>query len=156
MRSSRLYVQHGEHWGRPPPEPCYHRGVLDGVLSFLKTHRRRIAPLVLGAAVLVVGREWQDHAPSDVEVELPIGERHADVTRVDVSFEEADELVHHVSLRYPEGAPESVRHTVELAPGRYTVAVDLTMRGDETESRVGRLVAPAEGLVRVSLEGEGS
>lgn len=126
------------------------------MVSFLKTHRRRIAPLVLGAAVLIVGREWQDHAPSDVEVELPLGERHADVTRVDVSFEESNELVHHVSLRYPEGAPEAVRHTVELAPGRYTVAVDLTMRGDGIESRVGRLDAPADGVVRVSLAAEGS
>lgn len=127
--------------------------VLDAVLSFLKTHRRRIAPLVLGAAVLVVGREWQDHAPRDVAVELPIGARHADVTQVDVSIEESDELVHHVSLRYPEGAPEHVLHTVELAPGRYTVAVDLTIEGHGTQSLSGRLDAPAEGVVRVHLEG---
>ena len=95
------------------------------------------------------------NAPSDVSVELPIGSRHADVTRVDVSFEESDELVHHVSLRFPDGAPESVLHTVELAPGTYTVDVDLTIRGDGTESRSGRVEAPAEGIVRVDLE-EGS
>jgi len=127
--------------------------VMEAVLTFLKTHRRRIAPLVLGAAVLVVGREWQDHAPSDVAVELPIGARHAEVTRVDVSIEESDELVHHVSLRYPDGAPEHVLHTVELAPGHYDVAVDLTIPEDGTRSLSGRLEAPAEGVVRVHLEG---
>lgn len=124
-----------------------------GVLSFLKQHRRRIAPLVLGAAVLVVGGEWQAHAPSDVEVELPIGAAHSDVTRVDVRYEEGDELVQSVSLRYPDGAPERVRHTAHLPPGRYTIAVELGLRDAGTITRTGRLEAPSDGVVRVALEG---
>jgi hypothetical protein len=129
--------------------------VLSGALAFLKTNRRRIAPLALGAAVLVAGREWEAHAPAERDGELPIGADHREFNEVGVSFLEADELVHHVQLRFPEGAPERLRQTVELAPGRYEVAVDLRRTDGGTESRTGRLDAPAEGLVRVSLR-EGS
>ena len=106
-------------------------------------------------AALLVGREVMGAMPHEVEVELPLGASHAALRQVDVSYLESDELVHHVSLRYPDGAPESLRHTVELAPGRYVVAVDLVHEDGATESRRGRLEAPAEGRVRVSLR-EGS
>lgn len=123
--------------------------------EWMRTHRRRWAPALAIVAALVVGREVLGATPREVDVELPLGPTHADLRQVDVSFLEADELVHHVSLRYPEGAPESVRHRVELAPGSYVVAVDLVHEGGATESREGRLDAPAEGRVRVHLR-EGS
>lgn len=123
--------------------------------EWMRTHRRRWAPALAIVGALVVGRELMDGTPREVDVELPLGPEHADVRRVDVSYLESDELVHHVSLRYPEGAPESLRHTVELAPGSYVVAVDLEHEGGATESREGRLEAPAEGRVRVHLR-EGS
>ncbi|UJR84704.1 hypothetical protein [Sandaracinus amylolyticus] len=123
--------------------------------EWMRTHRRRWAPALAIVAALVVGREVLGSTPREVDVELPIGAEHADIRRVDVTYLESDALVHHVSLRYPSGAPESVRHTVELAPGRYVVAVDLVHEDGATESREGRLDAPAEGRVRVSLR-EGS
>jgi hypothetical protein len=125
--------------------------VLESLGKKLWAHRRRIAPLVIGAAVLVVGTEYQRHAPRDVEVELPLGDDHARIQRVDVSFLEDRDLVRQVSLRYPDGAPEHVRQTVELAPGRYDVAVELTGESGATEARVGALEAPGEGVIRVSL-----
>lgn len=139
--------------GSRAPKACYHRGVLGRVFFLLREHRRRIAPLVLGAAVLVVGGEWQAHAPSDIEVELPIGAVHHDVTRIDVRYEEGEELVQAVSLRYPDGAPERVRHIAHLPPGRYTIAVELGTRDARTITRTGELEAPSEGLVRIALEG---
>ncbi len=125
------------------------------MLEWLRLHRRRVAPLVLGAAVLVVGGEWQRHAPDEVDVELPIGREHTSIRRVDVDYLDSGELVQHVSLRYPGGAPDSIRHTAHLPPGRYLVSVVL-FDGDGTERvREGRLEAPAEGTVRVHLT-EGS
>ena len=123
--------------------------------EWMRTHRKRWAPALAIVGALVVGREVLGGAPREVEVELPLGPEHGEVRRVEVSYLESDELVHHVSLRYPEGAPEALRHTVELAPGRYVVAVDLVHEGGATESREGRLEAPAEGRVRVHLR-EGS
>jgi hypothetical protein len=117
----------------------------------LLAYRKRIAPLVLGAGVLVVGGEIAQRAPASVEVELPIGAEHADVRQLDVAYLEGTAVVRHVSLRFPDGAPERVRHTVHLAPGRYRVQVDLHLRGGGTEIRTGRLEAPAEGVVRLHL-----
>ncbi len=121
----------------------------------MHANRRRWVPFLVVVGGLIVGREVMGAVPSEVDVELPIGAAHADVTRVDVAYLESDELVHHVSLRFPGGAPEAVRHRVELAPGAYVVAVDLVHEDGATESRSGRLDAPAEGRVRVILE-EGS
>ena len=107
--------------------------------------------------MLVVGTEYERHAPRDVEVELPLGDDHARIHQVDVSFLEGgddegdDDLVRQLSLRYPDGAPERVRQTVELAPGRYRVAVELTGESGASEARVGALDAPGEGVIRVSL-----
>lgn len=121
----------------------------------MHANRRRWAPLLAIVGALVVGREVMGATPQEVDVELPLGEGHERVTRVDVDYLESDELVHHVSLRFPGGAPAAVRHRATLSPGRYVVAVDLTREDGATESREGRLDAPAEGRVRVSLR-EGS
>ena len=124
--------------------------------EWMHANRRRWVPLLVVVGALVVGREVLGSVPSEVDVELPIGAAHADVERVDVAYLESGELVHHVSLRFPDGAPESVRHRVELAPGAYDVAVDLVRDDGVTESRSGRLDAPAEGRVRLSLREGGS
>jgi hypothetical protein len=123
--------------------------------EWMHANRRRWAPPLAIVLGLLAGREVLGAVPRSVHVELPLGEGHEAVTQVDVAYLESDALVHRVRLRYPEGAPASVRHTVDLAPGHYVVAVDLAREDGATTSREGRLEAPAEGRVRVSLR-EGS
>jgi len=116
--------------------------------------RRRFGPLVLVGGTLVVGGELFARTPTEVEVEFSLGSAHTEVRQVDVAYLADGELVRRVSLRFPGGAPERVRHTVELAPGHYRVQVDVQRRDAGTESRSGRLDAPAEGLIRLHLDEE--
>lgn len=128
--------------------------MLERVLSawgWMHVNRRRWGPALALLGALVVGREVMGATPQEIDVELPLGAEHAAFTRVDVAYLESDALVHHVSLRYPDGAPAAIRHRVELSPGRYVVAVDLTRDDGAHEARAGRLDAPAEGRVRVHL-----
>jgi hypothetical protein len=111
--------------------------------------RKKAAPLVMGAAVLVIGRQWQDHAPTPLAVELDLGPAHSEATRLEVSYLAEGELVRHVSLRYPDGAPASVRQRVELAQGRYRVLVEGELRDGGTWARERRLEAPASGTIRL-------
>ncbi len=54
------------------------------------------------------------------------------------------------SFRFADGAPDTLRHVVELHPGRYTIAAEL--RGRDLARNVSRaLEIPAEGVVRVDL-----
>jgi hypothetical protein len=46
-----------------------------------------------------------------------------------------------------------VRHTLDLSPGDYDVTVRLTERDGEARELVGRLTAPADGVVRLALRG---
>jgi hypothetical protein len=124
---------------------------LERLIAAIAPHRARIASLVMIAGVIVVGLEISRTGPQDVDVALPIGAGHDDVTQVDVAYLEDGDLVRRVSLRFPEGAPSEVRDTVELAPGSYDVSVDLRRDDGSAESRAGRLDAPADGVVRVVL-----
>lgn len=119
--------------------------------QWMHENRRRWVPILVVVGALVVGREVLGATPQEVDVELPLGAGHDRVTRVDVDILESEALVHHVSLRYPSGAPEAVRHSVDLAPGSYDVAVSLEHDDGATETRIGTLDAPAEGRVRISL-----
>jgi hypothetical protein len=76
--------------------------------------------------------------------------KDSEATRLEVSYLAEGELVRHVSLRYPEGAPASVRQRVELAQGRYRVLVEGELRDGGTWTRERRLEAPAAGTVRLS------
>ncbi len=58
-----------------------------------------------------------------------------------------------VRFRYPDGAPTILRHTVELAPGRYRVVAEL--RGPGLERTVERaLRVPAQAVVHMELFNE--
>jgi hypothetical protein len=124
---------------------------LVNVWKWMHAHRRRWVPPVILLFAFVALHDWTSHAPRELDIELPIGEGHERVKQVDVAYLESDELVHHVSLRYPSGAPDAVRHQVELAPGHYVVSVDLIREDGVTESRQGTFEAPAEGRLRVRL-----
>jgi hypothetical protein len=125
-----------------------------GWAARLWAHRRRVAPLVLGGAVLVVGGQWQSQAPGPVEVEFALGPTRADASALEVDYLDGEALVRRASFRFEDGAPSAVRHRVELGPGHYEVVISVTTRHGPTIETRAALDAPADGVVRLRC-GEG-
>jgi len=56
-----------------------------------------------------------------------------------------------VRLGFPEGAPEVVRHNVQLPAGRFEVRLELRRRDAPATSFVRVLETPADGVVQLRL-----
>lgn len=122
---------------------------------FFRAHRRKLAPLVLGAGVLVVGSIATPSWPHETDVELLLGHRHSEVVELRIGYVRGaeQEPLKAVTLRYPEGAPATVRHHVELPPGRYAVVLELVSAQGRTDTSR-RLDVPADGVVRLRVSDE--
>lgn len=120
-------------------------------LALFQKHRRRLATLSLLVFLAMVAVEIGGALPRETRVSVPLGARHAQVTEARIDYTQDNAAVHSVTLRWPEGAPESVRHTLDLTPGEYEVAVVLLEREGERRALRGRLEAPADGVVRLAL-----
>lgn len=124
----------------------------DRVVALFQKHRRRIATLVLGLFLVAVAIEIGGALPRETRVSVPMGAAHAQITEARIDYWQEDEAVHSVTLRWPGGAPASVRHTLDLSPGEYDVSVQLVDRSGHRRQLSGRLTAPADGVVRLALE----
>src|SRR5687767_11810530 len=114
------------------------------VFKTLWGHRRRMAPIVLGLAVLVVGTEVMGAMPHETDVELRLGADHAEVVEARVSYLLDGEEMHGSRFTWPGGAPERVRQAIDLPGGRYEVEIDLRTH-DHTRTERRALEVPAEG-----------
>lgn len=126
-------------------------------MSFLSTvaksvgrHRRRIALGVVVVGVLVVGGQLFEAFPRDTEIRYGLGPDHGAVDELSLVYLEDGELVVGATFRWPEGAPGSLTHEVELAPGRYEIEARLSGRGSPRVVRRA-LAVPVEGVVRIDL-----
>ncbi len=130
-----------------------------GVL--FRAHRRKLAPLVLGGGVLVVGSVATPAWPHDTDIELSLGSHHREVTELRIGYVRGaeHEPLKAVTLRYPDGAPATVHHHVELPAGRYAVELELVSAQGRTDTSR-RVDVPAEGVVHLhvadDLEREGT
>src|SRR5690606_7499353 len=122
-------------------------------LAFFQKHRRRLAKASLMLFLTVVAIEIGNVYPRETRVSVALGPDHAQVTEARIDYMQGEESVHSVTLRWPEGAPSQVRHTLDLSPGDYDVSVHLLERDGQARELVGRLTAPAEGEVRLALRG---
>ena len=106
---------------------------------------------MLGLGLVLLAIREMAAVPRDTSIEIPLGDDHARITQLDIGYVQEGELVHRSTLRYPDGAPERVRHTVELSPGTYEL--DVTLRRDDGtgDNRVATVEAPGEGTIRVAL-----
>jgi hypothetical protein len=111
---------------------------------------------VLTVLVLVVVVELWPSVPRDTDLEFQLGPGHGRIAELRIAYMQRGEELHGVSLRFDDGAPESVRHTVSLPSGDYELRCEL--RDDRGTSRtlVRSLTTPVEGLVRIRLHGKGS
>lgn len=115
-----------------------------------RTYRRRIAPAIAVAAILVVGGSMMSGVPREVHVRYSLGPAHSDIQELRIVYVIEGETVKGVRFDYPEGAPERVNHRIELPPGRYTIEATLIGESGRFELRRA-LVVPAEGRVDVEL-----
>lgn len=124
--------------------------VVEPARAFLLRHRRRIAPIVLGVAVVVVGTPLLEAVPRETDVHLDFGADHLRVSSAEITFASDATAVHGVRLDYPDGAPRRVEHTADLPPGDYDVRIEL--RGPAFHRDLTRsLAVPAEGRVHFRL-----
>ena len=121
--------------------------------DFVLTHRRRFATLSVIVFLAAVALEIGGAVPRSVEVSVPLGATHREVTEAQIEYLQDGESVRSVTRRFPREAPREMRDTVELSPGEYEVAVRLVDRAGETRALSGRLTAPSDGVVRLALEG---
>ncbi len=89
----------------------------------------------LGRAVLVIGlialATWLGpHWPREQQLVFRLGPSHDNVTRLEASWvRQGDEEVQGgFTMNFPDPPPETVRHTLSLPNGEYTVTVELTRK----------------------------
>ena len=129
------------------------RRMFETLKALFQKHRKRLAFVALIVFLVAVAIEVGGAIPREVEVDFPMGEGHAQVTEARIEYWQEDEMVRTVQRHFPQGAPRSVRDSVELSPGDYEVSVLLVRRGGDSEELRGRLSAPSDGVVRIALGG---
>ena len=109
--------------------------------------------LALVAGVLVVGSVLARAFPRDTDLRFDLGEGHGAVVEASIEYRDSDETLASLRLRHPDGFPRHVRHTVQLAPGRYRVEATIKESGGLVRPYQRSIDIPAEGLLTVPLYG---
>lgn len=123
------------------------------VSTFVRSHRRRIAGLVLVLFVLVLVVDLSGTVPRETQLSLDLGEDHDDVRELVIEYSEEGELVHYATRRFADGAPRRLSDHVDLLPGHYAVRLGITYEDGHDAEREGEFDAPADGTVVVSWGG---
>ncbi|MCB9613401.1 MAG: hypothetical protein H6721_28790 [Sandaracinus sp.] len=123
---------------------------IERLTAFVRTHRRRLAFLVLAVGIVVVGGAIGDAMPRDVHLRYAFGPEHDALREAHVAFLLEDEEVQSARFARAGGFPDRMDHEVSLAPGRYRV--EATLRTDASSRRVERaLRVPTDGVVLLDL-----
>ena len=92
------------------------------------------------------------HVPRKVDVEFELGPSHREIVEVRVAYLRDGEELQGVSFSFPDGAPGRVRHSVSLPAGDFEVHTAVRPNHGQSRESVGKLHAPSDGLVKISLE----
>lgn len=114
--------------------------------------RKRVATLVAVLGLAVVGAQFLGATPRKVDVRFALGSAHEHVTDARIVYRRDDDgaAVKGTRVHYEEGAPRTVRDTVQLPPGRYRV--EARLRGPNLRREVEqRLEVPHDGPVRLEF-----
>jgi hypothetical protein len=120
--------------------------------AYLSRNRSRLLRFALLIALLYTVTDLVSSAPQDAMLSLPLDDvrREAraisatDEVEITISEERTREPLTHTRTRAADDVRD-LRHTVHLAPGQYTVRLE--MRG--ASPREGRFEIPADGVVRI-------
>lgn len=125
--------------------------MLQRIAEVYARHRRLFGRLVLVAGVLATGSVLLDAYPRNVSIRYDLGARHEEVLELRIAYVHDGEEAKGVRFAYPQGATAAtVRHDLELGPGRYDIYVDLVQRHGGRRL-VRKLTVPTAGLVRIDL-----
>lgn len=122
--------------------------------DWLARHRQRLTRLALVAGLLAVFLYLAPYVPRDTRIMLDLGERHADVVALDLTYRLGPDDLRAATLTYPAGAPRRVRHDVRLPSGDIALVARQTLRDGRTRADTRRFTTPADADVRITLNKE--
>ena len=113
-------------------------------------NRRRFAPLLMAMTFVLIGSQMLNVWPHETVVHYRLGPDHAEITGARIAYLVGNEEAAGASFHWADGAPHTLRHVLELHPGRYTILAEL--RGDALRRDVTRsFEVPTEGIVSIDL-----
>jgi len=111
----------------------------------------RLTRVVLIAGLLAVFLYLAPYVPRDTRIMLDLGDRHADVVALDLTYSLGADDLRSTSLAYPKGAPRRVLHDVRLPTGDISLSARQTFRDGRTLEDSRRFKTPADADVRIAL-----
>lgn len=121
-------------------------------MTWANLHRQRIARFLLVAAVCFGATRVWPAVPHTTDMRFDLGPQHREIMELHVGFLRDGEPVKGALFRFPDGAPETVRHEVMLPTGRYDLQVRCR-RATGTTSIERVIMLPTEGVLRVDAVG---
>ena len=109
--------------------------------------------LLLGFAA--IGLFFLGRMPRDVTLVYDLEEPEA-VRAVEVDVRRGVEPLRHAEYRFPDGAPQQIRHDVKLPDGTYDVALRVSRAERGTRRTVLPVVVSESGPVVLSIRRDGS
>ena len=122
-------------------------------MAWAKVHRRRIARLLLVAAVCFGATKIWPAVPQKSDLRIELGPQHREIMELHLDFMRDGEHLQSASFRFPLGAPESLRHEISLPTGRYDVRVQCR-RASATTSVEREIELPSSDVVRINATGD--
>jgi hypothetical protein len=116
--------------------------------------RGLLTRIVLIAGLLAVFLYLAPFVPRDTRIMLDLGEQHANVVQLDLTYRLGQDELRTTTLRYPAGAPRRVQQDVRLPGGDIALASRQTLRDGRTLEELRRFTIPAEAEVRIALNKE--
>jgi hypothetical protein len=122
--------------------------------EWLERQRPRLTRIVLFVGLLAVFLYLAPYVPRDTRIMLDLGEQHADVVELDLTYSLGSDDLRMTKLKYPAGAPRRVQHDVRLPSGDIALAARQTLRDGRTLADTLRFKTPADADVRIALNKE--
>ncbi len=122
-----------------------------GLWATFKRHRARIGQTVFVLGLIGLFFQLAPHVPRDMQLDLRLGDAHADVVALQVELVHRDEVLRSVELRYPQGAPRVVERDARLPVGEIELRALLTLRDGHVVHVERRFSSPADGPLRIDL-----
>ena len=120
----------------------------------LSTNRQRFTRVLLFGGLLAVFLYIAPYVPRDTRIMLDLGERHAEVVELALTYSLGPDDLRSTTLTYPAGAPRRVMHDVRLPSGDIALATRQLLRDGRMLEDTRRFTTPSEADVRISLNKE--
>jgi hypothetical protein len=121
------------------------------LIEKLQPHKARIARLIGMGGVLIVASVLIRGAPRTVDVEIELGPLHRQFVELRIAYVHEGQELHGALFAFPNGAPGSLKHSVQLPAGDFEVHTQLRPEHGKILASVGRLHAPSDGLVVIRV-----